>query len=190
MTDDRLRRLLAEQRLRQAREKRIDFAEICHPAQRRFVEDESKFTIACCSRRAGKTYGIRNKLLKTGFQNAKALSLYITMSRTMGMDILWPAIEEINDELDLGITLNQNKGDIKLPNGHKIMMRGLGSMREADKLRGPKYVGVCVDESQGFNWILEKAIDEITEPATIDSTEPGSAVPGPRLEERRGGGEG
>jgi len=165
-------------KLRKDRAKRIDFAEICHPRQRLFVEDVSKFTTACCSRRAGKTYGVRNKLLKTGFDHPKALSLYLTMSRSMGMDILWPAVEELNDQLDLGITLNQNKGDIKLPNGHKIMMRGIGSMREADKLRGPKYVGVCVDEGQGFGYQLNKIIDEILEPATFDYEDSWIAVTG------------
>ena len=128
----------------------------------------SKYSIACCSRRAGKTFGVAIKLLKTAFDNPKTLSLYVTMSRTMGKDILWPALEWLNDEYNLGLVFKLNTGDIVLPNGSKILMRGAGSKREIDKMRGPKYIGVCIDEAQGFNWLLQYMIDEVLEPATLD----------------------
>lgn len=166
--DARLSKLLAEKMKRQKREARLDFDELCFPSQKRFVASESKYSIACCSRRAGKTFGVAIKLLKTAFAHPKTLSLYVTMSRTMGKDILWPALEWLNDEYDLGLEFKMNTGDVVLPNKSKILMRGAGSKREVDKMRGPKYVGVCVDEAQGFNWLLEYMIDEVIEPATLD----------------------
>ena len=68
----RFKEIVAEKKVRKDREMRLDFDLLCHARQREFVADTSKYIMACCSRRAGKTYGIAIKMLKTGFQHPKS----------------------------------------------------------------------------------------------------------------------
>lgn len=168
MSDDRLKRIIAEKRLRKEREKAIDFEELCFPGQKEFVSDPAKRILACCSRRAGKSYGIAIKFLKTGFEFINSVMVYGAMSRSQGMEILWPAMQELNERLFLGLKFNRNSGDIEFPNGSKVLMRGFGSQREAEKCRGLSIRAACLDEAQGFPaWLLRITLEQILEPAMI-----------------------
>ncbi len=168
MSDPRLRRIIAEKKLRKEREKAIDFDELCFPGQKEFVSDEAKRILACCSRRAGKSYGIGIKFLKTGFQFKNSVMVYGAMSRSQGKEILWPCLIELNERLGLGLAFKENTGDIVFPNGSKILMRGFGSRREAEKCRGLAIRAACIDEGQGFPaWLLKMTIEQIIEPAMI-----------------------
>ena len=166
--DPRLKRLLEEKLKRHRREASIDFEKLCYNGQREFVSDASKRILACCSRQAGKSYGIALKFCKTGFEFDKSTMLYMAMARGQGREILWPAMEDLNDKLDLGLKFNKNSGDILFPNKSKVLMRGLGSHREADKNRGPGYRAICIDEAQGYpSELLRYTIRQVVEPAQL-----------------------
>ena len=155
-------------KLRQEREKSINFEELCFDGQRQFVSDTNRRILACCSRRAGKSYGIAIKMLKTGFEFPKSRLVYTAMARQQGKEILWPALEELNDAHGLGLNFKQNTGDVVFPNGSIILMRGMGSQREAEKLRGLAIRAACIDEAQGFPaWLMDYAITQVIEPAMI-----------------------
>jgi len=168
VSDERLKRIIAEKRLRKIREAAIDFDELCFPGQKEFVSDPAKRILACCSRRAGKSYGIAIKFSKTGFEFENSVMVYGAMSRSQGMEILWPAMQDLDRRLNLGLKFNRNSGDIEFPNGSKILMRGFGSQREAEKCRGLSIRAACLDEAQGFPaWLLKITLEQIIEPAML-----------------------
>ena len=162
-------RLVREAYTRKARAEKIVFEDLCFTGQREFVSDPAKYILACCSRRAGKSFGIAIKMLKTGFDFPKSQMVYAAMARSQGKEILWPALEQLNDEHNLSLSFKRNSGDVVFPNGSTILMRGLGSQREAEKLRGLRLRAGCVDEAQGFPaWFLDYVIREIIAPATLE----------------------
>jgi hypothetical protein len=162
------RRILAEAADRAKRKVRLVPEESLFGAQLAFATTKSKRALAVCSRRAGKSYSVAMRLLMAGFQFPHSLPVYITMSRAGAKNIVWPALIDLNEKFDLGLQFKQNSGDVVLPNGSKILLRGAGSFREIDKLRGPKYPIAVVDEAQGFGPGLTYLLQEVLEPATLD----------------------
>ena len=166
----RLKRLARELKERQRRSESIDFEALCFPGQREFVQDPSKRVLACCSRRAGKSFGIGLKMLKTGFEFPNSILVYLVLARSQAKDVLWPALEYLNEEHGLGLKFKQNTGDVVLPNGSKIILRGMGSQREVEKLRGLAVRAACIDEAQGMpQSLLTYTLREILEPAMLQA---------------------
>lgn len=90
------------------------------------------------------------------------------MTRDNAKLILWPALSELNSRLDLKLKFRENTGDVVLPNGSMIILRGADDKRQIEKLRGPKYPIAVVDEAQAFPPFLKDLIAEVLEPATLD----------------------
>ena len=162
------RRILKEAAERAGRKIRLAASDALFAPQQAFVEDKSLLKVACCSRRAGKSYAIAYALLAAGFKYPGSFPVYITMSRSDSKNILWPALADLDQKHNLGLSFKENSGEVALPNGSRILVRGGGSRREIDKLRGPKYPCAVVDEAQGFGSNLLYLIDEVLEPATLD----------------------
>lgn len=162
------RRVLAEAAERAKRKKRVSLDDLLFGNQLAFVKSPAKRKAAVCSRRAGKSYGVAMQLIEAGFKYANSFPLYVTMGRSLAKNIIWPALIDINAKCDLGLEFKQNSGDVVFPNGSRILLRGAGSIREIDKLRGPKYPVAVVDEAQGFGNNLTYLLEEVIEPATMD----------------------
>jgi hypothetical protein len=90
------------------------------------------------------------------------------MSRQDARDIVWPALDALNETFQLGLEFNRSTGDVTMPNGSRIMLRGAGTMREINKLRGKKYPCAIVDEAQAFGSDLDYLLDQVIEPAVAD----------------------
>ena len=133
-----------------------------------FAQATGKRRAAVCSRRAGKTFSIAFLLLEAAMKHPKSFGVYVTMSRALAKNIIWPAFVAINDKFSLGLEFKQNTGDVVLPNGSRILLRGAGSVREIDKLRGLKYPVAVIDEAQGFGDELQYMLNEVLAPATMD----------------------
>lgn len=137
--------------------------------QRNFALDTAHYVAACCSRRAGKSYGIAYKLLKKATEFPRSHCLYIVQSRETAKDIIWTPLLEMDHKLELGLRFRENDGNIILPNGSKILLKGASTKREAEKMRGDKYPIAVIDEAQAFGTsLMEYMIDEVLNPATID----------------------
>lgn len=116
-------------------------------------------------RRGGKSYEAAAALITEGFKHPNSDPLYVTTTRQDARDIMDRAFQLIDLKFKLGLNQNKATGDISLPNGSKILMRGAGTMREINKLRGPAYPCVVIDEVQNFGPDLHYLIDEVCEPA-------------------------
>jgi hypothetical protein len=117
-------------------------------------------------RRGGKSYEAAADLVDAGFAWPGSTPLYVTTTRQDARDIMDPAFALIDKKFGLGLKQNKATGDITLPNDSRIMMRGAATLREINKLRGPAYPVVKIDEVQNFGPDLHYLIDEVLEPAT------------------------
>lgn len=166
-------RLLAEKlvRERQSRERlqgALNVEGLLFGPQKACVDDTERFVAVCCSRRAGKTYGLGIKLLREGMKHPHALVLYVTRAREMAKTILHPVLRQIARDTGIELEFKENTGDVVLPNGTRILLRGCDTEREMGKLRGMKYVCAVIDEAQEFGSLLTKLVNEVIEPATSD----------------------
>ena len=155
------KRVIAEASRRAAKRKSLDADSLLFGPQKAFVADNSRNKVAVCSRRAGKSYSIAFMLLQHAMTNERSINPYITLTRDSGKDILWPALHDLNDKLDLKLRFRENTGDIILPNKSKIIIRGADDKRQIEKLRGPKYPIAVIDEAQGFPHFLHDLIEQV-----------------------------
>lgn len=162
------KRKLTEQKLKRARQRSQLSLNLLFAPQRKFAASKAQNLVACCSRRAGKSYGIAYKLLEKGIQYPQSICAYVTLTRDAGKDIIWGPLREIAKAANITLRFKKNSGDIELPNGSKIILRGCEDKRQAEKLRGPKYPIVVIDEAQGIPQYLKYMIDEVITPATMD----------------------
>lgn len=86
----------------------------------------------------------------------------------MAKTIIWPPLRDIARAAGLELEFKENTGDVVLPNGSRILLRGCDTEREMGKMRGLKYPVAVIDEAQEFGSLLEKLINEVVEPATSD----------------------
>lgn len=107
-------------------------------------------------------------LLEQAFKYERSICPYITMTRDNAKLILWPALSELDRKYNLGLKFRENTGDVVLPNGSLIILRGADDQRQIEKLRGPKYPIAVVDEAQAFPAFLGDLITNVLEPATLD----------------------
>ena len=161
-------RKLAEERLKRARQRSQLSLKLLFGPQREFAASKTKYLVACCSRRAGKSYSIAYKLLEKAIQYPQSICAYVTLTRDVAKDIIWDPLREIAKAANIPLKFKKNSGDIELPNGSKIILRGCEDKRQAEKLRGLKYPIVVIDEAQGIPSYLKYMIEEVIDPATID----------------------
>lgn len=152
------------------KKRRLDWKplEILFEPQRKVFLDESRYRLLRCGRRSGKSYTWGVALIDAGMKWQKSTPLYCCMSRQDARDILWPVLDELNDRFSLKMDFNRATGDVTLTNGSRIILRGAGTLREINKLRGRKYPAAVVDEAQAFGPDLAYLLDEVIEPATAD----------------------
>lgn len=168
LTKKQALRLAQEAAKRAERKNRFNPDQDLFPKQAGFVLDPSNRVIACCSRRAGKTHAIAEKLRIAAQTFPGSICPYITLTRETAKDILWPALLLLDRKYELGLRFKENTGDVVFPNGSKIVLRGAQTKREIEKLRGPKYPCVVVDEAQAFGEDLLYLLEDVLEPATLD----------------------
>ena len=145
-----------------------DPADLLTEPQVEFVNDTSKLKAAVCSRRAGKSYSLAYELLDKARRYDHCLVPYITLTRDTAKNIIWPALRDVAKKLNITLEFKQNTGDIVLPNGSRIILRGCDDKNQIEKLRGPAYPVAVIDEAQGFPPYLMELIDDVLTPATMD----------------------
>lgn len=128
-------------------------------------QSEAPYKCKRIGRRGGKSWEAAAALISEGYRWPNSDPLYITTTRQDARDIMDRAFQHINERYKLGLRQNKATGDITMTNGSRILLRGAGTMREINKLRGPAYPCVIVDEVQNFGPDLHYLIDEVCEPA-------------------------
>lgn len=136
--------------------------------QNAFIEDPSRYLVAQCSRRAGKTNGLAIRYFKTMAKYPKSQCIYLALTRDSAFEIMWPVLIEINDKYDLGCTFVESKLTMTHPNGAKLKLIGADMKNFIKRLKGRKYPGVGVDEAQDFGSHLQSLLDDVLAPSIAD----------------------
>lgn len=136
--------------------------------QRAFIADETTFSTAVCSRRAGKTTGCARKLVKAALNKPGSVNPYLTLTRINAKRILWSELLDLNRRLGLGGEPGEAELRVKFPNGSSIYLGGLNDRSEIEKLRGLPLGRVIIDEAQALPAYIENLVDEVLAPALMD----------------------
>lgn len=138
------------------------------PAQKEFVDDDATLLCALTDRRAGKTNAMAAKLYLTALKYPNSICPYIALTYWSAENILWPVMKEMKYKFHLPMELKEASLTAELPNGSRIPLLGANTKDFMDKLRGPKYPIVGIDEAASFRTHLKAMIEEILLPAVSD----------------------
>lgn len=138
------------------------------PEQFAFTQDDSRYIVAQCSRRAGKTNGIAIRFLKTMQKHPKSQCVYLSLTLDSARDILWPVLHELNDKYGLGCVFVDSKLMMIYPNGATLKLYGADMKNFIKRLKGRKYPGVAIDEAQDFGMHLQSLVDDVLTPSISD----------------------
>lgn len=133
-----------------------------------FVEDESPFKVAVCSRRSGKTVACAAHLVHTAINNPGTICLYITLSRNNAKKIIWRDLNNINDNFKLNGATDNTELSMTFTNGSTIYLTGCKDASEVEKFRGLPIKLCYIDECQSFRSYIKELIDDVIGPALMD----------------------
>ena len=127
----------------------------------------SKKIAVMCSRRAGKTEGNSDFILKiAAIPNSPIL--YINLTFENAINQIFDLILKEAERVELNISKSsKNSGFIQFSNGSSILLKGNKDKGEADKLQGGKYRLVIIDEAQS-QCNMTYLIETIIEPMLTD----------------------
>lgn len=148
------------------------------PEQRAFIEDPSRFVDAQCSRRSGKSSALGRKFVKTMEKHPGSTCIYLALTRDSARETMWPVMNEINDDQNLGFEFTESKLIVTHPNGSRLRIIGADMKNFIKRLRGIKSPGVAIDEAQDFGSHLESLVDDVITPMLADYTDGWLALTG------------
>lgn len=143
------------------------------PEQLNFITSSARFKLACCSRRGGKTYGIGEYLVQTATTAPEYNCLYITKTRAAAKEIMWDVLKLLCEKRGMRPKVdfipNESELFIYFPAIRtRIYLKGANDKKQIEKLRGPFYKLVVIDEAQIFTSYLQTMIEEILENSISD----------------------
>jgi hypothetical protein len=152
------------------------------PEQDAFVNDDSQFVAAQCTRRAGKTNALALRFHKAMQRNPGSLSRYIALTRDSAKDIMWPVLQELSETHNWKASFTESNLTMTIPNGAQLRLFGADMRNFIKRLKGAKSPAVAIDEAQDFGPHIESLIDDVLTPTILDY--PGSwlavaGTPGP-----------
>lgn len=147
--------------------------------QNKFIQDESSFISAQCSRRAGKSSGLALRFFNTMKKYPGSTCRYLALTGDSARDIMWPVLEELDERYKVGLKFIPSRLTVISPNGGKLRLYGADMKNFIRRLRGNKAPGIAVDEAQEFNsQHLLSLIDDILTPMMVDFKDAWLAITG------------
>lgn len=140
----------------------------CFDRQNAFIADPSRNKAALCTRRAGKTEMWPRYSVKVALENSRCLIRIWAISRLRAKQLLWEPLKLLCARQQIKIKPNETELTIKFENGSEIRLLGADKDKEAQKKRGDKTILEIVLEAQMFGPYLQKLIEEVVEPCTMD----------------------
>lgn len=136
--------------------------------QNDFINDPSKYLVAQCSRRAGKTNALAIRFLKTMEKYPKSQCVYLGLTLESARNILWSVLQDLNDEHQIGCKFVDSKLIMTHPNGAKLRILGADMSNFIKRLKGIKSPGIAIDEAQDFGPHLQSLVDDVLTPCISD----------------------
>ncbi len=140
-----------------------------HPKQAAFFRSTKRRRVAHTSRRAGKTIGAAIWLAVDLLRNPAGLNLYLAQTAGVARVYMWRELRMLSDRWGLPFTFNETNLVMKHKRGGgMLLLRGADKADEIEKLRGPKWRKVCLDEAQSFGDWVEPLLNEVLGAALRD----------------------
>lgn len=124
---------------------------------------KERFQVVIAHRRAGKTLGLVNHLIRAGMQTAHAQPqlAYVAPTYRMAKRIAWDYVKRYTAPI-AGSKANASELSVRLPNGAKLMLLGADSIHD---LRGIYLHGAVLDE---YALMSPRVFPEVILPALMD----------------------
>lgn len=148
------------------------------PQQNAFVTDPSRYLAACCTRRAGKSSALALRFLMTMEKYPKSQCLYLSLTQESARQIMWGVLQDMDEKYKLNLKFGESSLTVTHPNGAKLRLMGADLSNFIRRLRGRKFAGVAIDETQEFGAHVQTLIDDILTPSISDYTDGWLAVTG------------
>lgn len=161
-----------------------DVRDRSHARQDAFVCDSSRFVAAQTSRRGGKSNGLAYRFYRAMLKHPGCFCPYIALTRDSAKNIMWSALQEIDEKHKIGAKFTDSNLTVSTPNGSRLQLFGADMKNFIRRLRGIKTPGAGIDEAQDFGSHLESLVDDVLTPAMADYEESWLALtgtPGPVL---------
>lgn len=150
------------------RKTQFDVRKFCFPKQLAFIEDQSDYADAVCSRRAGKSTACAAHLLARATTQRRINVGYITLSKTSAKRIIWPELKRQNQTFNLGGTPNNTDLSFSFRNESNLYIFGAHHREEIEKIRGIPFDLIYIDECQSFRPYLKELVEDVLEAALFD----------------------
>lgn len=149
--------------------KRLALISSLFSKQRAFVLDQSKRKSALCSRRAGKTQGFSVSGSLSLIDSVQGDVAYIGLTKGAAKRLMFRPLQKLSKDFQLGFEFNRADLTATAPNGNTYFLFGADTEDDIERIRGLKLKKVQVDEAASFRRHLRYAIQEVIEPALIDT---------------------
>jgi PBSX family phage terminase large subunit len=130
------------------------------PKQREFVDDASRFKVARCGRRSGKTWMLAADAILTMLAEPNVPILYAGLTRDSAKKAIWDILLGMLEELGIHHEARVSELCIILPNKSNITLFGCDSQNARTRLRGRKFRKIYFDET-GFFTNLDPLIHAV-----------------------------
>ncbi len=136
--------------------------------QQGVVQDPSRNKAALCTRRAGKTEIWPRYATIVALENPRSLIRIWAINRLRAKQLIWENLKLLCARQQLKVVFHETELTAKFENGSEIRLLGADKDKEAQKKRGDKTALEIVLETQLFGSFLQKLVEEVIEPCTMD----------------------
>lgn len=144
-----------------AKAPKFDLSGFFFPKQQLFFRGTgTRFKVAVCSRRAGKTVGIVGDGLDLCINNPGSRVLYVTLTRDNCLEIIWPDLLETIEKYQIKCKINHQRLTVTFPNKSYFSCAGAKDKVSIGKFRGRKLRRVYIDEAQNFPSYMKTMIED------------------------------
>ncbi len=126
-------------------------------------DDNTRYKVINCGRRAGKSFLVAPKMLQFAVDNPKSIIWYVAPNYKQAESIMWAMLREVVPQHAIA-KKNETKLIIQLTNGSQIMLKGA---EDPDTLRGVR-IDLCIFDECAF---ISKWDDvwKVIRPTLVDS---------------------
>lgn len=134
-----------------------------HNGQLEIWRDPSRFKVAVCGRRWGKTVLMREMLLSKS-ERPRSCNVYVAPTRFQAKDVLWAQLKDRIRELGWGVRINE--AELKITRRNKATIE-LKSAEKPGRLRGRGINFIALDEFAEYR--TDEIWREVVRPALSDT---------------------
>lgn len=139
------------------------------PQARAFIEDLSDLVVVLCGRRSGKSSAGRQLVVKTALANPGRTLALVGPTRVATKKLHWDRLQALLRDAGVPFTKDGTDLILKLFNGAQIWLAGAKDTTEVERLRGPEFVLVVVDECGVIRpSILKYLVEDVLQWSLVD----------------------